>query len=69
MPSSSKYARLKRSQVCGAILTIERDLLRVKPYTPRDQQLRAERAELFIELRKRDEALIKAWQTSHRCTW
>lgn len=66
---AGKYHGLKRWQIIAAIHSIERELMgplagfpKIATGSAKDMRLRAERLELFAELRNRDTALVEQWE-------
>lgn len=55
----SKYTLLSRSQIMMRIHALEQILLHVKGGSERDRVTRKERAELFVALKEKDDALIR----------
>jgi len=66
----SRWALLRRSQLCAAIYSCERELLAlgpagrlcVKPGSKRDSELRRRRAELLDALRNKDAEILAKWE-------
>ena len=74
--AASKYATLKRSQLLVRLLQLDAQLLatdsrgrpRIKWGTPRDRELRSERAKLLDEIHARDDAIVAHWRAGLTCS-